>query len=346
MCNSLLHNNTHARPELFKCPLLEFRDWVKAARGEQTWPIVPSERFHSLMLEWMDSYSAREYETDVGFSSSQPPRVVMLRLSTRTFVDKDLSGLLLKPEFDYWEGWMEQWNSRAPQQAKAVQTSSTWPRMKTELAFLSGTVWSLVCSVVIVSASILLFTSNVLLMAFTTLCILSVVLCLLGLFVLWGWPLGAMEAISVPLVVGLAVDYCLHLSHAYNTASDPSTGKRLTDRRDRARQALLEVGPSITAAALTTVACMLVLLACRIVVFVQFGIILAVTLALGIALTLSTFLAALLIAGPSDRQGDVSHYAKRTAQALRTACKAVWARSGSASEQPGSEMDERASVAV
>ena len=316
MCNSLLHNNSHARPDLFRCPLLEFKDWMRASKGDASWPITPTERFHSSVLEWMDSYSAREYETDVGFSSSTPPRVVMMRLSTRTFVDKELSGLLLQPEFDFWEAWMDSWNSRAPSQSRAIQTSSTWPRMKTELAFLSGTVWSLVCSVVIVSASILVFTSNLLLMAFTTLCILSVVLCLLGLFVVWGWPLGAMEAISVPLVVGLAVDYCLHLSHAYNTASDPATGKRLTSRRDRARQAVLEVGPSITAAALTTVACMLVLLACRIVVFVQFGIILAVTLGLGITFTLTTFLAALVIVGPKGDQGDVSQYGKRAALAV------------------------------
>ena len=322
MCQSLLHNNSHARPDLFRCPLLEFREWLRASKGDASWPIVPAERYHAAMLEWMGTYSAHDYDTDVSFSSSQPPRVVMLRLSTRTFVDKELSGLLLQPEFDYWAGWMDEWNSRAPPTAKAIQASATWPRMKTELAFLSGTLWSLVCSVLIVSASILFFTSNLVLMAFTTAIILSVVLCLLGLFVVWGWPLGAMEAISVPLVVGLAVDYCLHLSHAYNTASSPSTGKRLSSRRDRARQALLEVGPSITAAALTTVACMLVLLACRIVVFVQFGIILAATLALGIAFTLTTFLAALVILGPNDQQGDVSQYGRRAAQALRRAASA------------------------
>ena len=342
MCQQLLHNDTHARAELFRCPLLEFREWMRAAKGDSSWPILPSARFHAAMLEWMGSYSARDYETDVGFSSSQPPRVVMLRLSTRTFVDRELSGLLLKAEFDYWDGWMAERNSAAPPQARAIQTSTTWPRMKTELAFLSGTFWSLVCSVAIVSLSILVFTSNVLLMAFTTLCILSVVLCLLGLFVLWGWPLGAMEAISVPLVVGLAVDYCLHLSHAYNTASDPSTGKRWTSRRDRAQQGLLDVGPSITAAALTTVACMLVLLACRIVVFAQFGLILAVTLALGIALTLTTFTAALVIIGPQDEQGDVKVYATRAAHALRSALQ----RTGSALRGGSEHLNDEQLVTV
>ena len=343
MCNELLHNNSHARPDLFRCPLLEFKAWLLSAKGEAMWPIVPAERYHASMLEWMDSYSAREYDTDVGFSSSQPPRVVTVRLSTRTFIDKELSGLLLKPEFDYWDGWMARWNSMAPPQAKAVQASATWPRMKTELAFLSGTVLSLICSVVIVSASILLFTGNVVLMLFTTLCILSVVLCLLGLFVVWGWPLGAMEAISVPLVVGLAVDYCLHLSHAYNTASEPSSGKRLTSRRDRARQALLEVGPSITAAALTTVACMLVLLACRIVVFVQFGIILAVTLALGITFTLTTFLAALLIVGPNDKQGDLRQYGTQAGRALSLVVRKAYGAMRSESS-PQSSLSAQISV--
>jgi hypothetical protein len=42
--------------------------------------------------------------------------------------------------------------------------------------------------------------SNVYLAAFTTLIIAGAVTSLLGLFVLWGWPLGAIESISVPTV--------------------------------------------------------------------------------------------------------------------------------------------------
>ena len=246
-----------------------------------------------------------------------------MRVGTRTYVDKDLSGLLVRDEFEYWEGWFAEWNDRAPAEAKGVQTSTTWPRMKTELAFISGTLMSLLVSIVIVSLSILLFTGNVWLMGYTTVVIASIVLSLMGWFVVWGWPLGALEAISVPLVVGLSVDYCLHLSHAYTAAAEvdgEEKGKKgglkvggttASARLAQTRRALLRIGPSITAASVTTIACMSVLLWCRIVVFVQFGIIVGVTLTMGLVFTMTAFLATLQVAGPYGKQGDVRVAGKR-----------------------------------
>ena len=325
-CHALL-NNTHARPDLLRCPMLSYARWMQS-QGKGEWPVTPASTFTSTFLQYMKSYEGREVETDVGFAvvkggagdgtGGDGVRVSFMRASTRTLVDKDLSGLLLQDEYEWWEGWMAGWNVQAPSEAKGVQTSSTWPRMKTEMAFISGTLQSMLLSIVIVALSILIFTRNLYLMAATTVIISSIVACLLGLFVLWGWPLGALEAISVPLVVGLSVDYCLHLSHAYadvakdgeedidvkkRTAADRRS--RAAERRAQTRRALLRIGPSITAAALTTIACMSVLLLCRIVVFVEFGIIVAVTLAMGLVFTMTVFLVALAMAGPLGTDGDV-----------------------------------------
>ena len=334
-CRALLYNNSHARSEMFRCPILSYQQWVKNSMGVQEWP-VPQATFTPTFLQWMRSYDGRDFERDAGFEvlpgtptangtlGPATARVTFLRVSTRTSVDKDLSGLLVQAEYDWWERWFAGWDGVAPAEARGVQTSATWPRMKTELAFISGTLTSLLLSIVIVSGSILLFTHNVWLMLYTTVVIASIVLCLLGLFVLWGWPLGALEAISVPLVVGLSVDYCLHLSHAYTEAAKDGAGgkaeggeKGRQGRVAQTRRALLRIGPSITAAALTTIACMSVLLLCRIVVFVEFGIVVAVTLALGLAFTMTAFLAALQVAGPTGTQGDIRHTGKRIYTAVR-----------------------------
>ena len=333
-CLQLLSNNSHARPELFRCPVAAFRDWLRATQGVQDWPLLPRPRFMAAFLNFMSSYEGMDYETDVGLElsaaagnastgSAASLRVSFIRVSSRTFVDADLSGLQLQAEFDWWDGWFAAWNSAAPAEAKGIQSSAAWPRMRTELAFIRGTLSSLLLSVGIVGLSILLFTGNWYLLCFTTVCISSVVLCLLGLFVLWDWPLGALEAISVPLVVGLSVDYCLHLSHAYRAAGSDegldSDGKRrplASSRVARSRRALVVIGPSISAAAVTTVGCMCVLLACRIAVFAQFGTIVAVTLSIGLAFSLTAFMAALIIAGPQDSQGDV----RQQLLSLRRAC--------------------------
>ena len=347
-CNALF-NNSHARHDLFRCPMLTYSQWMRDAVKHTDWPVTPPSLFTSTFLQFMRSYDSRDLETDVGFElvrggggqvegngTVDRMRMTFMRASTRTLVDKDLSGLLLQGEYEWWEGWFEGWNERAPVEVKGVQTSSTWPRMKTELAFISGTLMSMLLSIVIVSLSILIFTGNAWLMLFTSLIITCIVLCLLGFFVLWGWPLGALEAISVPLVVGLSVDYCLHLSHAYAAVAsegDDSTheGKKGTpwerksrgaQRRAQTRRALLRIGPSITAASLTTIACMSVLLLCRIVVFVEFGLIVAVTLAMGLVFTMTVFLVGLAMAGPLGRDGDVKWAGKRLWRGVRKGWRA------------------------
>jgi predicted RND superfamily exporter protein len=124
-----------------------------------------------------------------------------------------------------------------------------------------------------------------------------------------------MEAISVPLVVGLSVDYCLHLGHAYNHAGEGDKSdlahKPVTDRLARMRSALVSIGPSVVSAAITTIASMCVLIACDIHVFQEIGIIVSSTLVLGIYFSMCVFSALCMIWGPEHEQGNIVAGMKR-----------------------------------
>ena len=63
-----------------------------------------------------------------------------------------------------------------------------------------------------------------------------------------GWALGFLESICFAIAIGLSVDFVLHFSHAYTTP----VGK--VDSQERTKFALISMGPSILAAAFTTVA--------------------------------------------------------------------------------------------
>jgi len=57
-------------------------------------------------------------------------------------------------------------------------------------------------------------------------CVLALagMVCLVVAVMYWlGWEMGAVEAISLSILVGSSVDYCLHLAEGYLLAGDPET---------------------------------------------------------------------------------------------------------------------------
>jgi PERQ amino acid-rich with GYF domain-containing protein len=46
------------------------------------------------------------------------------------------------------------------------------------------------------------------------------ILCVVGIFYVVGWEMGAVEAISLSILVGSSVDYCAHLVEGYLLAGN------------------------------------------------------------------------------------------------------------------------------
>ena len=41
------------------------------------------------------------------------------------------------------------------------------------------------------------------------------IVCILGLMQLFGWEMGVIESVSITVLVGLSVDYVVHLANSY-----------------------------------------------------------------------------------------------------------------------------------
>merc|ERR1712150_455250 len=106
---------------------------------------------------------------------------------------------------------------------------------------------------------------------------MGTIVTMIGFMALQGWSIGAIEAISLNIIVGLSVDYSLHMGHSYQHS-------RSKKRSFRVQTALSEIGFSTLASALTTTGSMLILLFCTIVVFVVIGTIVSVTVLVSIVL--------------------------------------------------------------
>merc|ERR1711991_316932 len=99
--------------------------------------------------------------------------------------------------------------------------------------------------------------------------LLMVVCCVFGLLYIFGYSLGGIEAISLSILLGLAVDANLHLAEAFLEAADEEEqeafekkyGTAMT-RFDVTREALTMMGISITNSAGTTILALLPVFLC------------------------------------------------------------------------------------
>jgi 5-methyltetrahydrofolate--homocysteine methyltransferase len=116
-----------------------------------------------------------------------------------------------------------------------------------------------------------------------------------------GWTLGAVEAVCLSIIVGLSVDYALHLGHAY-------VHSEYYDRKGRARTAVGEVGGSILGASITTMGSMLVLWFCTIYTFLVMGTIMLMTVLWSIAGSLCGLVCVMVVIGPEGNAGNIAYF--------------------------------------
>lgn len=154
-------------------------------------------------------------------------------------------------------------------------------------------------------------TTNIIVGALASLTISLITCCVLGIIAMMGWKLGVLESLNLTLVVGLAVDYVVHLAEGYMHL----VGE---DRLTKVRHTLTHVGISVLSGACSTLGASIFMLAAKIVFFFQFGIFMFCTIGLSILFSLLFFTILLAITGPQeDEKGSVQPAVKYCVDHLR-----------------------------
>ena len=115
-------------------------------------------------------------------------------------------------------------------------------------------------------------------------------LVLLGTMHVLGVPLGITAALALALVLGMSVDYIIHLAHAYKNSI-------FADRYHKSRAAVFARGQSIASAAATTLGAVLPLLWAQLLPLRQFGTVFALVTLISLAFAFF-FLGILMVIGP------------------------------------------------
>ncbi|XP_074657388.1 protein dispatched homolog 1-like [Tubulanus polymorphus] len=140
---------------------------------------------------------------------------------------------------------------------------------------------------------ILFATQNVLLTFISFLTLAGITVCVCGMIPLLGWKLGVLESLNMCLVVGLSIDYCVHLAEGYHHSL-------FRQRLHRLRDTLERVGVSVLSGAATTLGASVFMLFAKIQFFVQFGIFMFCTIGFSILFSLFFFVSLLAIFGPEN----------------------------------------------
>ncbi|KAK9391923.1 patched domain-containing protein 2 [Crotalus adamanteus] len=208
-------------------------------------------------------------------------------------------------DYRKWETFLQDQLQKFPEGSslrRGFQTCEHWKQIFMEIIGVQSALYGLILSLAICIAAVALFTTHFLLLLPVLLTILGVV-CLVVTVMYWsGWEIGAVEAVSLSILVGSSVDYCVHLVEGFllageslppHLAEDPSSS-----RQWRTVESVRHVGVAVVSSAITTIVATVPLFFCIIAPFAKFGKIVALNTGLSILYTLTVGTALLSIMGP------------------------------------------------
>eukprot|EP00892_Ulva_mutabilis_P012184 jgi/Ulvmu1/9338/UM050_0088.1 len=245
----------------------------------------------------LSTRDVRPTEWTVGPTAGQHSRSLWRRVDHRSanftrpvtlemhFTLKDtwaLSFTHTRQVWESWEYWVRQRLDQAPPGLKhGFQTADSWRIMEQQSVMFRSGQMSLALSLALACAVLAAVTGNLVLALLASACMCAVVIVFLGAMQLFGWSLGVVECVGIAIMVGLAVDYIVHMATC--VAHCPAHG------RDGVTFALRTMAMSVMSGAVTTIGAALFLLPCEMAAFQQFGTMVVVTLSTALVFSLVVF---------------------------------------------------------
>ncbi|XP_069097341.1 protein dispatched homolog 3 [Pleurodeles waltl] len=252
-------------------------------------------------------------------------KVQWMSMAFESTTYKGKSSFQTYTDYMKWESFLQKQLLLLPENSAlrhGFQTCEHWKRIFMEIIGVESALSGLLLSLIICVAAVAVFTTHILLLLPVLLTILGVVCLVVSIMYLSGWEMGAVEAISLSILVGSSVDYCVHLVEGYLLAGEslpPHLGEDpQASRQWRAVEAVRHVGVAIMSSAVTTIIATIPLFFCIIAPFAKFGKIVALNTGVSIVYTLTMSTAFLSILGPSSFTRTRSSFLKATIGVLLT----------------------------
>uniref|UniRef100_A0A7M5XG14 SSD domain-containing protein n=1 Tax=Clytia hemisphaerica TaxID=252671 RepID=A0A7M5XG14_9CNID len=174
-----------------------------------------------------------------------------------------------------------------------------WHWLKVQEELLQGAKQGIIIGLCVAFPVLVITTLNWVVGVFAIVTIALITISVIGLIPMLGWKLGVLESLNLTLVVGLSVDYVVHLADGYVRCTKFS-------RAGRTRYMLGHVGVSVLAGAATTLGASSFMLGSKILFFYQFGIFIFCTIGFSIVYALLVFTVLIGFCGPQGNSGGLT----------------------------------------
>eukprot|EP01061_Rhynchopus_euleeides_P006360 TRINITY_DN153_c0_g1_i4.p1 TRINITY_DN153_c0_g1~~TRINITY_DN153_c0_g1_i4.p1 ORF type:complete len:1387 (+),score=607.30 TRINITY_DN153_c0_g1_i4:112-4161(+) len=222
------------------------------------------------------------------------------------------SNSLLRDWYDEWQDNLDkvidgepQWitdiyGATFPLQGHIMQSSGAWVWMHTQSVLVKGAINGTAMSLGLAAIVVFFGTLNVWISVLVLLELFGVVGYVLGMMSLIGWELGTIESVAVTILVGLSVDYVVHLAVHYTHCHVDGSDGDVTERQQRVFATAVEMGPTVLGGAATSVGTALVLLLTWVQFFYKFGICFLLTILFSYIWSMFFFLPLMSVVGPQN----------------------------------------------
>lgn len=295
------------RPNTTICFLSDFDTWVNTTHDVDTSTIVGNEAYRTQYMNWLKTF--RETQYPLGDSSKSYEELI-------GFIDDELKfvGIRARMTMELFEPYVvknpiEKLTKKfvrsipKPDTAKHVlQYTFDWTWTPSQEGIVRGMTIGMAIAFPVAFGTLLIATRNAVLSFFAIFSVASVVAATLGMC--WrylGWALGTGEAIAGVMVIGLAVDYTIHLGHMYDHAGRHGH----TSREARFDYAIDTMALTVIAGAITTAGAGVFMFACQSTFFPKMATLITGTIIFSLVYSLLFFMPLLYLAGPEGDFGKI-----------------------------------------
>jgi len=211
----------------------------------------------------------------------------------------------LTQHYNRFEAWVKEINSPvgrlpAPSSASnAFQTSDgafngpNWIWMHTQSIFRTSAIQGSSVGTVLAFVVILVATQQIIIALASFVTIACILVSVLAMMKLANYELGTITSICITILAGFAVDYVVHLAHAFNHSNKPT-------RAEKFQEAFDVIGVSVLSGMVTSVLAAMVLLLCSLQFFAKFGFFLIFTVVLAWIWGNGFFMCTMKLIGPDS----------------------------------------------
>mmetsp|Transcript_8250 Transcript_8250/g.25531 ORF Transcript_8250/g.25531 Transcript_8250/m.25531 type:complete len:1071 (+) Transcript_8250:228-3440(+) len=305
-CESGCDGNTLVRPDSTLCFLNEFQDWHEGTYNASIQGLGSSV-FNSRLSEFRDtttpaSEDYSSWENYIGFVDGELRFVRLDARISMTLEEPTTAKRMVLRRINKFlsRHCRDVSNSGLPE---VWQFSYAWIWFKTQRALVNGLLIGMTIAFPVAFLTLVAATQNFVLASFAIVTIGFIVSSVLGLAWMLGWALGIKESVAGVIVIGLSVDYSIHLGHMFDAGRHE---KQLYAREDKFVFAMASMGSTVFAGAVTTAGAAIFLLACQLTFFTQMGILILSTIVSSLVYSLFFYMPLLYTFGPEGDFGNLS----------------------------------------